>query len=65
MKVGAFGAALLTLLLGTHPTHWPRSNPAAYATDNMHHGMMMSMDMRQQMRLMDSVNARLDTLMLR
>jgi len=64
MKTAALGAALLTLLLGTQrlaaqqPGH-------GMPQDSMHRGMMMSLDMQQQMAVMDSMNARLDSLVLR
>ena len=62
MKAGAFGTALVALFISTQtlvaqqpPRHAPR--------DTARHAMMMQA-MQQRMRVMDSMNARLDTLLL-
>ena len=61
MKTGVLGAALLTLLLGTQRLAAQQPGHGMPA-DSMHQGMMMNMDMGQQMAAMDSMNARLDSL---
>jgi hypothetical protein len=63
MNTGALGAALVTLLLGTQGL--AAQQPGRHAPrDTAAHPMMMK-DMQQHMRMMDSANARLDSLVRR
>jgi TolA-binding protein len=63
MNTGALGAALVTLLISTQAVaaQQPEQRPPR---DSAARGMMMK-DMQQHMRMMDSANARLDTLVQR
>ena len=64
MNRGMIAAGLLAILMSTHEltAQQPKQQ---MPQDSTHRGMTMGIDMRQQMRVMDSMNARLDTLVLR
>src|SRR5215207_7107349 len=64
MRTGALGAALLALTLGSQGLAAQQPKPQM-PHDSAHQGMAKGMDMQQQMRMMDSMNARLDSLVLR
>lgn len=61
MRTGRLGIALVTLFLSTQALAAQQPGQQA-PRDSMGRGMTMGMDMKQ-MRMMDSMNLRLDTLM--
>ncbi|HEX7338285.1 MAG TPA: hypothetical protein VF252_13855 [Gemmatimonadales bacterium] len=63
MRLGTLGVALVTLFLSTQALAAQQPGQPA-PRDSMGRGMTMGMDMKD-MRMMDSMNLRLDTLMVR
>jgi hypothetical protein len=64
MNTGALGAALVTLFISTQGLAAQQPEQRA-PQDSAARGMTMGQGMQQQMRVMDSMNARLDTLVRR